>query len=102
MKKKTTVEDPHPQLAPVKARTLELVEIVLSSLQKHGPNPMLAMAGPLLKMEMAKEKNETLLSFLTCLTGISAAVCDWGSSQEEYEARVEPHIRALIALLEKK
>ena len=60
--------------------------------------PTMGMVLPILKMGIAAMPSQKLNSLLLSLSEIEQAVCDSDSSQDEFDDKIEPHIRTLMAV----
>lgn len=84
---------------PIRTRVLELLEILMEGMSQDQEAGAITAMGPVVSLVIKNYEITKLVSLLTCLSGIAAAVLDLGSCQDEYNDRMEPLIRELSAAL---
>src|SRR5260370_14822897 len=83
------IEEPHTTSVQAK-RILYLLDFLANQ-------PMLSMMLPILKMGITAMPSQKLNCLLISLSGIVQAVSDLVLSQDEFDDKIEPHIRELMA-----
>ena len=84
---------------PIRNRLVELMEILLESMAADPEAGAITAMGPVVILMIKNYESTKLVLLLTCLQGIAGAVLDLGSSQDEYNDRMEPLIRGLAVAL---
>src|SRR5260221_11102969 len=84
---------------PIRARVVELVEIILETMAQDPEAGALTAMGPVVILMLKNYEITKLALLLTCLRGIAQAVLDLACSQDEYNDRMEPLIRDLSTAL---
>src|SRR5260370_31811324 len=87
------IEEPHTTSVQAK-RILYLLDFLANQ-------QMLSMMLPILKMGITAMPSQKLNCLLISLSGIVQAVSDLVLSQDEFDDKIEPHIRELMAVFPK-
>ena len=86
-------------LEPIRARVMELVEILVESMAQDPEAKAITAMAPILLMVLQNYELGKLRKLMSSLEGISRAVLDLACSQDEYNDRMEPLIRQLAESL---